>query len=78
MKPVIEKLAKEGADAGKWILAEVDVDESPGIKDKHQVEYCPTLMPLRDKAEIPDSRRIGFDGDAAALEQYIKDQIAKG
>ncbi|RZS39242.1 putative thioredoxin [Herbihabitans rhizosphaerae] len=77
MKPVIDKLAKEGADAGKWILATVDVDATT-VDDKYNIEYIPTLIPVRKTVEHPDSRHVGYDGDAAALEQYIKDQIAKG
>jgi thioredoxin 1 len=78
MKPVIEKLAKEGADAGKWTLASVDVDKNGPIADKYGIQYIPTLAPVRNKEELKDSRQIGYDGDAGALEKYIKDQLAKG
>ncbi|MFC0542509.1 thioredoxin family protein [Kutzneria chonburiensis] len=78
MKPVIEKLAKEGADAGKWTLASVDVDNNKAIADQYKIEYIPTLAPVRNSEELKDSRQIGYDGDPAALEKYIKDQLAKG
>ncbi|WP_043715072.1 co-chaperone YbbN [Kutzneria sp. 744] len=80
MKPVIEKLAKEGADAGKWTLASVDVDKNGPIADKYGIQYIPTLIPVRNKAELADSRQIGFDTDGgeATLTKYIEDQLAKG
>lgn len=78
MKPHIQKLAREGADKGKWLLAEVNVDNNKEISKKYNIQYIPTLIPVRNKAEYPDSREIGFGGDVPALERYIKEQIAKG
>ncbi|MCO1578343.1 thioredoxin family protein [Crossiella sp. SN42] len=78
MKPVIEKMARESG--GKWLLAEVDADESKAILTKHNVKYLPTLQGIRNAADLPDSRRIGYGGANAErdLKNWINAQLAKG
>ncbi|MGO1050968.1 thioredoxin family protein [Crossiella sp. CA198] len=78
MKPVIEKMAKE--NGGKWVLAEVDADESKAILTKHNIKYLPTLQGIRNAKDLPDSRRIGYGGANAErdLKNWINAQLAKG
>lgn len=78
MKPVIEKMARE--NGGKWLLAEVDADESKDILTKHNIKYLPTLQGIRNAADLPDSRRIGYGGANAEqdLKKWIDAQLAKG
>lgn len=45
MAPVIDKLAKDYD--GKIKVFKVDVDKSPGLKDKYQVSAFPTFMMFR-------------------------------
>ena len=43
--PLLERLAAEGG--GKWILAKVNVDESPELAGQYGVRSIPTLLLLK-------------------------------
>jgi putative thioredoxin len=44
LTPILEKLARE--DGGKWVLAKVDVDASPGIVQAFGARSVPTVVAL--------------------------------
>ncbi|MEU7474714.1 thioredoxin family protein [Lentzea sp. NPDC042327] len=75
MKPVIERLAAEYD--GRFLLGEVDVDVSRDLSSKYRIQYLPTLVPMRNAAELPGSRNVGYRGEAA-LRSWIDAQLAKG
>ncbi|WP_433272118.1 thioredoxin family protein [Actinosynnema sp. CS-041913] len=75
MKPVIERLA--GEYGGRFLLGEVDVDRSRDLSSRYSIRYLPTLVPVRDTAELPNSRLIGYPGEAK-LRAWIDAQLAKG
>ena len=71
MKPVIERLADEYG--GKFLLGEVDADESKQLLDKHNVQYLPTLVGLKSSQET--DRHVGFEGEQE-LRSWIDAQLA--
>ncbi|ONI78062.1 thiol reductase thioredoxin [Actinosynnema sp. ALI-1.44] len=75
LKPVIEKLA--GQYGGRFLLGEVDADTSRDLVSRYRIQYLPTLVPVRNAAELPNSRMIGFKGESA-LRTWIDAQLAKG
>ncbi len=75
MKPVIERLAAEYD--GRFLLGEVDVDVSRDLSSQYRIQYLPTLVPMRNAAELPGSRHVGYRGEAA-LRSWINAQLAKG
>ncbi|MEU7528412.1 thioredoxin family protein [Saccharothrix sp. NPDC042600] len=75
MKPVIERLAAEYN--GRFLLGEVDVDTSRDLASKYRIQYLPTLVPVRNGAELTGSRHVGYRGEAA-LRSWINAQLAKG
>ncbi|GGN04073.1 hypothetical protein GCM10011609_49070 [Lentzea pudingi] len=75
LKPVIEKLAAEYG--GRFLLGEVDADISRDLMSRYRIQYLPTLVPMRNAAELPGSRMIGFRGETA-LRAWIDAQLAKG
>ncbi|WP_039921381.1 thioredoxin family protein [Amycolatopsis decaplanina] len=75
MKPVIERLA--GEYGGRFLLGEVDVDQSRDLSSRYNIRYLPTLVGVRDAAELPSSRNIGYPGEAR-LRAWIDAQLAKG
>ncbi|MEU5695004.1 thioredoxin domain-containing protein [Actinosynnema sp. NPDC020468] len=75
MKPVIEKLA--GEYGGRFVLGEVDVDTSRALSTQYRIQYIPTLVPVRNAAELTGSRTVGFPGEAA-LRTWLDRQLAKG
>ncbi|MGW6936007.1 thioredoxin family protein [Lentzea sp. NPDC054927] len=75
LKPVIEKLAAQYG--GRFLLGEVDADTSRDLVSRYRVQYLPTLVPVRNTAELPGSRMIGFRGEAA-VRAWIDAQLAKG
>ncbi|HUQ54820.1 thioredoxin family protein [Lentzea sp.] len=75
LKPVIEKLAAQYG--GRFLLGEVDADISRDLMSRYRIQYLPTLVPVRNAAELPGSRMIGFRGEAA-LRAWIDAQLAKG
>ncbi|ANZ41519.1 thiol reductase thioredoxin [Lentzea guizhouensis] len=75
MKPVIERLAAQYG--GRFLLGEVDADTSRELLTRYRVQYLPTLVPVRNAAELPGSRMIGFKGETA-LRAWIDAQLAKG
>lgn len=48
--PVLEKAAQEGA--GRWLLAKLDVDQSPQIAQQLGVQGIPTVVAFKDGQEI--------------------------
>ena len=75
LKPVIEKLAAEYN--GRILVGMVDVDVSRDLSSRYRIQYLPTLVPVRNTAELPGSRMIGFKGETA-LRTWIDAQLAKG
>ncbi|SMC96753.1 thioredoxin family protein [Lentzea albidocapillata] len=75
LKPVLEKLAAEYN--GRILVGMVDVDASRDLSSQYRIRYLPTLVPVRNTAELPGSRMIGFKGEAA-LRTWIDAQLAKG
>ncbi|SDP80341.1 thioredoxin family protein [Lentzea jiangxiensis] len=75
LKPVLEKLAAEYN--GRILVGMVDVDVSRDLSSRYRIQYLPTLVPVRNTAELPGSRMIGFKGESA-LRTWIDAQLAKG
>ncbi|GGS32460.1 MULTISPECIES: thioredoxin family protein [Actinokineospora] len=75
MKPVLERLAVEYN--GRILVGMVDVDRSRDLSTKYNIRYLPTLVPIRNGAEYPSSRLIGYPGEAQ-LRAWIDRQLAKG
>lgn len=75
MKPVIERLATEYG--GRFLLGEIDVDQSRDLSSRYNIRYLPTLVGVRNAAELPSSRNIGYPGEAK-LRAWIDAQLAKG
>ncbi|UMP05511.1 co-chaperone YbbN [Amycolatopsis sp. EV170708-02-1] len=75
MKPVIERLA--GEYGGRFLLGEVDVDQSRDLSTRYNIRYLPTLVGVRNAAELPSSRNIGYPGETK-LRAWIDAQLAKG
>ncbi|MEV7550461.1 thioredoxin domain-containing protein [Amycolatopsis sp. NPDC089917] len=74
MKPVIEKIAAEYG--GKFLLGEVDVDQSKDLSSRYNIQYLPTLVGVRNSAELPSARNIGYPGETK-LRAWIDAQLAK-
>ncbi len=51
LSPVLERLAEQ--DAGKWILAKVDVDANPGIAQAFQVQSIPSVFAVLGGRPLP-------------------------
>ncbi|CAM3514962.1 co-chaperone YbbN [Kibdelosporangium persicum] len=75
MKPVLERLAAEYN--GRFLVGVVNVDVSRDLSAMYRIRYLPTLVPIRHGAELPNSRHIGYRGEAA-LRAWINAQLAKG
>ncbi|CCH29695.1 thioredoxin domain-containing protein [Actinosynnema sp. NPDC047251] len=75
MKPVIERLAAEYG--GRFVLGEIDTDVSRDLSSRYRIQYLPTLVPMRNAAELSNSRNIGYRGEAT-LRAWIDAQLAKG
>ncbi|MGW5054300.1 thioredoxin family protein [Actinokineospora sp. NPDC004072] len=75
MKPVLERLA--GEYGGRVLVGMVDVDRSRDLASRYSIRYLPTLVPVRNGAEYPSSRLIGYPGEAQ-LRAWIDRQLAKG
>ncbi len=48
--PVLEKAANEGG--GRWLLAKLDVDQSPEIAQQFGVQGIPTVIAFKDGKEV--------------------------
>lgn len=44
--PILERMAAE--DAGRWLLAKLDVDQNPGLAAQFGVQGIPTVIAFRD------------------------------
>jgi putative thioredoxin len=66
--PTLEKLAREMQ--GKFVLAKLDIDQSPEIADAFQVQSVPTVLLLKGGRPVD-----GFVGGQP--EQKIRDMLAK-
>lgn len=51
LSPLLEKLVR--ADAGKWVLAKVDVDAEPQIAQAFQVQSVPTVVAIIKGQPVP-------------------------
>ncbi|MGW1894317.1 thioredoxin [Streptomyces sp. NPDC002004] len=69
--PALEQVAHDLA--GKVKLVKVDVDRSPALSQRFQVQAVPTLL-LLDKGKVID-RRAGA-APAPVLRQWVEDTIA--
>ncbi len=66
--PTLEKLAREMG--GKFVLAKIDIDQSPEIADAFQVQSVPTVLLLKGGRPVD-----GFVG--GQTEQKVRDMLAK-
>jgi putative thioredoxin len=51
LSPVLEKLAT--ADAGRWVLAKVDVDAQPRLSQAFQIQSIPSVMAVIGGQPVP-------------------------
>lgn len=70
MLPLIEELEKDYV--GKIELIWIDVDKNPDVYEMHEIEIVPTLILLREKAEI--ARMSGMIGERV-LRKRIENEI---
>lgn len=76
-------LAEVLDETSGWTLGKVHVggwdnpDTLP-IAALHDVGVTPVLIPIRNGVEYPDSRFVGYNGNKAALKQWLEAQLAKG
>lgn len=69
--PIVEQLATDLA--GRLKVVKVNVDEAPGISRRYGVQGIPTMLLLRNGAEV--SRQVGAV-PAHALRTWIDTQLA--
>jgi thioredoxin 2 len=72
VSPVLEKLAHEFA--GRVKLVKVNVDESPRVAQRFEVQGIPTLLVVRGADVI--ARQTGAAGEAA-LRSWLQDALAQ-
>ena len=70
-EPIIEELATE--NAGKILVAKVDVDKEPELAGKYSVMSIPTVILFKDGTEV--SRQVGFAGKPGYLQLLQKATI---
>jgi thioredoxin 2 len=70
--PIIEQTAKDLA--GQLKVVKVNVDAAPGISQKYGVQGIPTMLLLRDGAEV--SRQVGAL-PGPALRSWISTELAR-
>jgi thioredoxin 1 len=68
LAPTIDALAKEYA--GKVFIGKLDVDENPKTAEQFQVFSIPTLLIMKDGAEV--DRVVGL-----CQKNYIEDKLKK-
>ncbi len=66
LSPILEKLAAE--DAGRWVLAKVDVDAQPRLSQAFQIQSIPSVMAVIGGQPVPL-----FQG--AVAEAQVRDVI---
>jgi thioredoxin 2 len=71
VSPALEELAREFA--GKVKLVKVDVDQSPSVAQRFEVQGIPTLVVLNHGEVV--ARQIGA-APAAALRQWLEGALA--
>jgi len=71
VSPVLDKLAQERA--GRVKLVKVDVDKSPGLSRRFDVQGIPTLLVITDGTVV--ARQAGAP-PAAALRSWLDDALA--
>jgi thioredoxin-like negative regulator of GroEL len=59
--PMVERLARE--QAGKLLVAKVNVDENPGIAGRYEIQSIPTMMIVKSGAVV--DRWMGAMPEAA-------------
>ena len=64
MKPTIQELAQQLT--GKVIVAELNVDQNPFIKEKYQVNHYPTVLIFSRGIEV--KRLIGTQSSSIPLD----------
>ncbi|MEK7548103.1 MAG: thioredoxin [Patescibacteria group bacterium] len=67
MSPAIEDLAKEYE--GKWKIGKCDVDESPNISSKYEVQSIPTLLFFKDGKVVDQT--VGFQTKDAIQSRLV-------
>jgi len=65
--PMLERLARE--QAGRIVVAKVDVDENPGLAGRYQVQAVPTLM-------IVSNGAVGDRWSGALPEPALRSKVA--
>ncbi|MDB4657431.1 thioredoxin [Verrucomicrobiales bacterium] len=66
MNPIIEKVAE--SQAGKAVVAKVDIDQAKDIAQRYSITSIPTLIVFRDGEAIQAARGVQTP---AAIEQLI-------
>ncbi|ATY14439.1 thioredoxin [Amycolatopsis sp. AA4] len=67
LAPVLTGKAKN--DAGKWLLARVDVGKDPVIRQAYGSPWTPTLIALKDGKEV--GRHTGYNNNSYGVENWI-------
>ena len=73
VSPVLDKLAVERA--GRVKLVKVDVDKSPALSQRFDIQAIPTMLLIRDGKVV--ARQAGAP-PAAALRQWLDGALAPG
>ncbi|GAA0637848.1 hypothetical protein GCM10010174_69580 [Kutzneria viridogrisea] len=75
LKPWLEQQAR--SNGGKWILAEVDVDQNRSFTNGYSIKYIPTLIAHKNGAEMGHDRGAARDNGTMMSNEQIKAWIAK-
>jgi thioredoxin len=67
LTPVIEALAKEAA--GRYVVGKLNVDESPNVASRFQIQGIPTLLIFRNGKEV--DRLVGAQPKRAIEERLL-------
>ena len=71
MAPALEEVAKEME--GQVKIAKIDVDASPEVTTKYQIQAMPTLIMIKDGEVV--ARHTGALVQKSKLEAWIKESV---
>ena len=71
MAPALEEVAKEME--GQVKIAKIDVDASPEVATKYQIQAMPTLIVIKDGEVV--ARHTGALVQKSKLEAWIKESV---
>jgi thioredoxin 1 len=67
--PLIDEIAEDYA--GRVVVAKIDIDQNPRLKDRFGIRGVPTLLLLKDGSELSRSHSMTKSRLAAALDALL-------